>query len=79
MAVDVAAAGKFGISFLFDPYDTSLQTPVTELEGSTFPLPAIPVEVGATNISIKVEHQDEGEFELAGISLHYQVHGNYNT
>lgn len=79
MAVDVAAAGKFGISFLFDPYNTSLQTPVTELEGSTFPLPAIPVEVGATNISIKVEHQDEGEFELAGISLHYQVHGNYNT
>ena len=78
-AVDVAAVGDFDISFLYDPANPDAETPVTRMSGDTRPLPAIPVEVGATNLSIKVAHNSPSEFELAGISLLFQIHGNYNT
>lgn len=77
--VDVAAIGGLSISFLFDPSQPHLETPPTQLHGDTRPLPAIPVEVMATNLSIKVEHADADEFELACISMVYQIHGSHNT
>lgn len=79
MQLDVSAIGDFDISFLFDPANPDLETPAISMSGDTRPLPAIPVEVGATNISIKVKHDSNGEFELAGISLIYQIHGSHNT
>ncbi len=77
--VDVAAKGTFEISFAFNPLLPSEYTPSMTLTDDTRPLPRIPVEVMSTNLGIRVEHNSEGPFELAGITVHYESMSEFSA
>ena len=75
--VDVAAAGSLDMQFAFDPARPDLLTPPIHLSGDTRPLPRLPVEVMATNLSIRISNRDDKAFELASVTLYYELAGGF--
>ena len=77
--VDVAAAGDLNLRFKFDPANPQRTTPALRLSGDTRPLPRIPVEVMATNLSIEAANVSDGLFELAAITIYYENLSGFAT
>ena len=77
--VDVAASGSLQLRFKFDPLHPERSTPALKLRGDTRPLPRIPVEVMAANLGIGVANRDDEAFELAAITVYYEVMSGFAT
>ena len=75
----MAAAGDLNLRFKFDPANPQRATPALRLSGDTRPLPRIPVEVMATNLSIEAANVSDGLFELAAITIYYENLSGFAT
>ena len=71
--LDVAGIGSPKISYRYNPRDPTLITQPITVSGDTRSLARLPVEICATNLSVRIEHNGAEPFELAALSLYFNT------